>query len=161
MKKVPQEHPLASGRKFSLLHGVAVFAVVLMCSISMEAHAQDENEACPCFSYEEVKAIFLMGEQLSEEEGISECRTEDYSVECNAEVVILDQDYTTIAQASVNWFDFDPSRCNYIDTVGNPGVERSISWPHPAPEAIARACYKIISRVIKELDASGKCATYP
>ncbi len=40
-------------------HGVAVFAVVLMSFISMEAPAQDENDTCPCFSYEEVESIFL------------------------------------------------------------------------------------------------------
>jgi hypothetical protein len=157
----PQEHDQPNSRKFSLLHGAAVFALVLMSFISMETHAQDENELCPCFNYEEVEAIFLKVMQMTDEEGMSSCQIEDYSVECNAEVVILDQNYTTIAQARVDWFDFDPSRCEYIDTVGNPGVERNISWPHPAPEEAARACYKIISSVIAKLDTSGKCETYP
>ena len=139
----------------------AVFAVVLMSYISMEIHAQDENEICPCFSYEEVESIFLSGEQLTAEEGVIACSTADYSVECNAEVTVWDQDYAIIAQARVEWFDFDPSRCDYIDIAGNSGVERNIEWPHPAPEAAARACFNIISSVIAKSDTSGRCETYP
>jgi len=138
-----------------------VFTVVLMSLISMETHAQDENETCPCFSYEEVESIFLSGEQLTVEQGMSSCNAEDYSVECEAEVVVWDQNYEIIAQARVNWFDFDPSRCDYIDTVGNPGVERNVKWPHPAPEATARSCFNIITSVIAKSDTSGKCNTYP
>jgi hypothetical protein len=149
------------GRKFCLQFGIAVFAVVLMSLVSTEAHAQDENETCPCFSYEEVESIFLRGEQLTAQEGTSACHTADYSVECNAEVVVWDQDYAIVAQARVEWFDFDPSRCEYIDTAGDPGVERNISWPHPAPEAVARACFNIITSVIAKSDTSGKCETYP
>jgi hypothetical protein len=141
--------------------GIAVIATILTGVISMETLAQDESESCPCFSYEEVESIFLRGEQMTAEEGMSSCQTEDFSVECNAEVVIWDQDFTVIAQASINWFDFDPSHCGYIDTVGNPGVERNVSWPHPAPEAIARACFDIIASVIAKSDTSGKCETYP
>jgi hypothetical protein len=154
-------HCLVAGRIFCLQHGAAVFAAVLMSLVSIETPAQDENETCPCFSYEEVEAILLEGQQLTAEEGVSSCHTEDYSVECNAEVVIWDQDYTLIAQARVEWFDFDSSRCEYIDTAGNPGVERSVSWPHPAPEAMARACFNIISSVIAKSDTAGKCDTYP
>ena len=138
-----------------------VFTVVLMSLISMETHAQDENETCPCFSYEEVESIFLSGEQLTVEQGVSSCNAEDYSVECKAEVIVWDQNYEIIAQARVNWFDFDPSRCDYIDTVGNPGVERNVKWPHPAPEATAKSCFNIISSVIAKSDTSGKCNTYP
>jgi len=76
-------------------------------------------------------------------------------------LVIWDQDYAIIAQARVVWFDFDPSRCEYIDTVINPGVERNVDWPHPAPEAVARAFYDIISSVIAKSDTSGRCETYP
>jgi len=154
-------HGQASSSKFCVQHGIAVFAVVLMGFISMEAPAQDENETCPCFSYEEVESIFLRGEQLTAEEGVGACHTEDYSVECNAEVVVWDQDYAIIAQASVKWFDFDPSRCEYTDNTSNPVVERRVSWPHPAPEAVARACFNIISSVISKLDTTGKCETYP
>ena len=135
--------------------------VVLMNPIRMESQTQDENETCPCFSYEEVESMFLRGQQFAAEGGESNCRAEDYSVECNAEVAVWDQDFTLIAKARVQWFDFDPSRCDYIDTIGNPGVERNIRWPHPAPEATARACFDIISIVIAKSDTSGICNTYP
>ncbi len=161
MTMVSHGHSQASSRKFCAQHVVAVFAVVLMSFISMETPAQDENETCPCFSYEEVESIFLRGEQLAEEEGVDACSTQDYTVECNAEVVVWDQDYAVIAQARVDWFDFDPSRCEYIDTASDPVVERNVSWPHPAPEAVARACFNIISSVIAKLDTTGKCETYP
>lgn len=161
MTMVSQGHNRAPGRKSPIQLGPAVFAVVLMSFISMETPAQDENEACPCFSYEEVESIFLRGAQLPEEEGVSACHTEDFSVECNAEVIIWDQDYALVAQARVDWFDFDPSRCEYIDIAGNPGVERNVNWPHPAPEATARACYNIIARVIAKLDSSSRCEIYP
>ncbi len=139
----------------------ALFAAILMSLISMKAHAQDESETCPCFTLEEVESIFIRGEQITADEGTSECSAEDYSVECKAEIVIWDQNYEVIAQARVDWFDFDPSRCEYTDTTGNPGVERSIKWPHPAPEALARSCFDIISSVIAKSDTSGKCNTYP
>lgn len=161
MTMLLQGYCQAPGRKFCLQHGVIVFAVVLMSFISMEAPAQDENDTCPCFSYEEVESIFLRAAQLAAEEGLSACHTEDYSVECNAEVVVWDQDYAIIAQARIEWFDFDPSLCEYIDTAGNPGVERNVSWPHPAPKAVARSCFNIISSVIAKSDTSGRCETYP
>jgi len=154
-------HGQASSSKFYVQHGVAVFALVLMSVISMESPAQDENANCPCFSYEEVESIFLIGEQLAAEEGVGACSTQDYTVECNAEVVVWDQDYAIIAQARVDWFDFDPSRCEYTDATSSPVVKRNISWPHPAPEAAARACFNIISNVIAKLDTTGKCETYP
>jgi hypothetical protein len=144
-----------------LLMSPAMFAVVLISLTSLETNAQDANVSCPCFSYEEVESIFQSGEQLTAEEGMSECIAEDYSVECKAEVVVWDQNYEIIAQARVNWYDFDPSRCDYIDTAGNPGVERNVNWPHPAPEATARACFDIISSVIAKSDTSGRCNTYP
>jgi len=139
----------------------AVFAVLLASLMGTEAPAQDENEACPCFSYEEVESIFLSAAQFTAQEGTSSCNAEDYSVECKAEVVIWDQNFTVIAQASVNWYDFDPSRCDYLDTLGNPGIERNLKWPHPAPEDTARACFDIISRAIANSVEPGKCSTYP
>ena len=153
--------PAESKSRCKLLVFPAVSVIVLMSLISMETPAQVENETCPCFSYEEVESIFLLGEQLTTEESESTCRAEDYSVECNAEVIIWDQNFAIIAKASVAWFDFDPSRCDYIDTAGNPGVERNVRWPHPAPETIARACFNIISSVIAKSDTSGTCNTYP
>ena len=139
----------------------AMLAVVLTGMINMETQAQEDSEICPCFSFEEVEAIFLSGDQLSAGGGSSNCSAEDYSVECNAEVIIWDQNFDVVAQAHVTWSDFDPGRCDYIDTRGNPGVERKVTWPHPAPEAIARACFQVIARVIEKSDTSGKCITYP
>jgi len=139
----------------------AVFAVVLMSLISMETFAQENNELCPCFSYQEVESIFMSGEQLLAEGGGITCVAEDYSVEINAEVSVYDQDYTTTAQARVAWYDFDPSQCDYLDAMGNPGVERNVRWPHPAPEITARACFEIISSVIAKFDASGNSNVYP
>jgi hypothetical protein len=98
---------------------------------------------------------------LANEGGEVTCRAEDYSVECNAEVIVWDQDFELIVKARVEWFDFDPSRCDYIDNTGNPSVERNIRWPHPAPEATARACFNIISSVIAKSDTTGRCNTYP
>ena len=138
-----------------------VLAVVLMGLVNMETRAQDDSEICPCFSFEEVEAIFLSGDQQTAEGGSSDCSAEDYSVECKAEVVIWNQNFDVIAQAHVAWSDFDSSLCGYLDTEANPGVERNVNWPHPAPEAMARACFNIISRVIAKSDTSGKCITYP
>jgi hypothetical protein len=148
-------------RRYSVQYGAAVFAVLLMIPATLSVYAQGEDESCPCFSYEEVESMFLSGEQLTAEQGVSSCEAQDYSVECNAEVVVWDQDYSVVAQARIDWYDFDPSRCDYIDTIGNPGVERSVKWPHPAPEATARACFEIIASVIAASDTSGKCNTYP
>jgi len=161
MTLVSQGHCKAPGRKFCLQGGLIFLAAFLMSLISVETRAQEETDICPCFSFEEVESIFLMGSQVTEEGGARSCRTEDFSVECNAEVTLWDKDFAMIAQARVDWFDFDPSRCEYMDIAGNPGVERNISWPHPAPEAAARACYRIIARVIEKLDTSGECETYP
>jgi hypothetical protein len=139
----------------------ALCAVVLLSLASMETYAQEEIETCPCFSYEEVESMFLRGAQLTAGEGESNCQAEDYSVEFKAEVTVWNQNYDLLAQARVEWFDYDPGRCDYIDTAGNPGVERNVSWPHPAPEATARACFDIISSVITKADTSVKCITYP
>jgi hypothetical protein len=139
----------------------ALSAVVLMSLISRASLAQDENETCPCFSYEEVESIFLNGKELAQAGGSTSCSAEDYNVECSAEVIVWDQDFATIAQASVKWYDFDPSRCEYFDNTGNPGVERNVTWPHPAPEATARACFNIISSVIANSDTAGICITHP
>ena len=138
-----------------------VSLVVLMSLIRMESRAEDENQSCPCFSYEEVESIFLRGQQLATEGGEVTCRAEDYSVECNAELTVWDQDFELVVKAKVEWFDIDPSGCDYIDNTGNPGVERNIRWPHPAPEATARDCFNIISSVIAKLDTTGICNTYP
>ena len=144
-----------------LLMFPALSAVVLMSLVSMEINAQDENETCPCFSYEEVESLFLKGAGLTEDGGMTDCSAQDYSVELNAEVVIWDKEYTLIAKARVDWFDFDPGGCEFIDTSSDPAIERNVRWPHPAPETTARACYKIISSVIKKSDSSGNCSTYP
>jgi hypothetical protein len=133
-------------------------AVIL---ISMETRSQDEGGSCPCFSYEDVESIFQRMVQLDSEGGGGSCEAQDYSVEITAELTAWDQDFKTIAQASVAWFDFDPGRCEYIDASTEPAFERNISWPHPAPEATARACFDIISEVIAKSDTTGKCNTYP
>ena len=57
----------------------AVPVVVLTSLISMLTYAQEENEACPCFSYEEVESMFLSGAQLTAEEGESNCSAQDFS----------------------------------------------------------------------------------
>jgi hypothetical protein len=139
----------------------AVLALALTGLISIPLNAQDTSVSCPCFSYEEIESIFQRGEGLTEEQGMTECTAEDYSVECKAEVSLWDQNYEVIAQASVDWYDFDPSRCEYIDNAVDPGIERKVRWPHPAPEETARACFDIISSVIAKSDSSGKCNTYP
>jgi len=153
---------LAECKSFrKLLMFPTMSAVVLMNLSGAVAYAQDENETCPCFDTGEVESIFLRGRQLSEEEGTSDCSAEDYSVELNAEIVVWDQDYAITAQARVEWFDIDPGGCVYIDATSDPVVERDISWPSPAPEALARACFNIISSVIARADTAGNCTTYP
>jgi hypothetical protein len=139
----------------------AASAMVLLSLVSIEISAQDETETCPCFSYAEVESIFLKGTSLAEGDGMTDCSAQDYSVECTAEVVVLDSEYTLIAKARVDWYDFDPGGCEYIDTSSEPAVERNVKWPHPAPETTARVCFRIISSVIKKSDSSGKCSTYP
>jgi len=129
--------------------------------ISLESRAEDENVSCPCFSYGEVESMFIKGVHPNEEIYKSDCSAQDYSVEFNAEVIVWDQDYTVVTQARVEWSDFDPGSCEYIDTTSDPGIEHNSRWPVPAPEAPARACFDIISSVIAKLDASGKCDTYP
>ncbi len=138
-----------------------VFAAILASAINTELRAQDENEACPCFNYDEVQSIFLKGVHPTEESHKSDCSAQDYSVELIAEVVVWDQDYTIVAKARVDWTDYDPGGCEFIDTSSDPGVERNVRWPVPAPEALARACFNIISSVIAKSDTSGKCDTYP
>lgn len=138
-----------------------VLMLILMSSISFESGAQQESETCPCFSHEEVESIFLSGLNLSEEEGMTDCSAEDYSVEFSAEVIVWDQDYAISAQVRVEWFDFDPGGCEYIETTGDVDVERDTRWPHPAPKATALACFNIISTVISKSDTSNICNTYP
>ena len=135
--------------------------MVMLGVTSIESHSQDEAPACPCFSFAEVESIFTAGAQLTAEQGISDCSAQDYSVELSAEVIVWDQNYTMLAQARVEWFDFDPATCTFTDTYSEPDIERNEWWPHPAPEETARACLDIISGVIKKLDESGKCNTYP
>lgn len=129
--------------------------------MSPRARAQEEGAGCPCFNYEEVQGLFLSGRKLIASGGGSSCQASDYAVEFKGEVVVIDQNYKTLARASVQWADFDPGRCEYRDATVEPRVERSEGWPHPAPEATARACFDIISSVIAELDTEGRCRTYP
>ncbi len=143
-----------------LLVAQGVLAVILVSIITLESRAQDAEVDCPCFKYEEVESIFLRSLQMTAEEGTTDCGAQDYTVECSAEVVIWDQDYGLVAHARVDWFDFDPGGCEYIDTSSEPEVERNVTWPHPAPEGVARACYDIISSVIAKSDSVGKCSTY-
>jgi hypothetical protein len=135
--------------------------LILMSTISFESGAQQESESCPCFNHEEVESIFLQGLNLSEEQGMIDCSAEDYSVEFSAEVIVWDQDYAMIAQVRVEWFDFDPGGCEYIETSGDVEVERNTRWPHPAPQETAHACFNIISTVISNLDKLYNCTTYP
>ncbi len=139
-----------------------VSAVLLMALMSMGLQAQDSTrETCPCFNYEEVESIFLSGVNMTDDEGMVECSAQDYKAECSAKVTITDQDYNVVASASLDWYDYDPGGCEYLDTKNDPDVERNARWPHPAPEATARACFNIISNVIKKSDTSGNCNTYP
>ena len=140
---------------------LALSGLFLTASISLVAWAQDEGAACPCFSYEEVEGVFLTGDKLLASGGGGNCQVNDYSVEFIGEVVVIDENYQTLARASVRWADFDPGRCDYQDTTVDPPVERSENWPYPAPEVPARACLKIISTAIETLDSSGRCSTYP
>ena len=141
-----------------LIISLALSAIVL---ISLESRAQSEDEVCPCFSMEELESIFQIEADLPDEERNSSCTAEGYKVECSAEVVVMDQDYEVIALARVKWLDFDPGSCEYTDTRTDPHVERKVRWPHPAPEATARACFNIISSAIAKSDAAGNCSTYP
>lgn len=150
----PAEHPLLRQR-------LLIPAVLLVGSIALDTHAQDGNESCPCFSYEEVESIFLKEGQLIAEAGESYCTVEDYSVEIKAEVTVRDQNYDVIAQALVAWFDYDPSSCSYIDTTVDPPIERKVRWPNPAPEAAARACFDILSSAVEKSDTAGRCNRYP
>jgi len=128
---------------------------------NLNVSAGDEGEPCPCFSLAEVEAIFLSQQQAIAEGRNSLCAVEDYGVELKGEITVEGEDYSTIAQARVTWFDYDPGGCAYIDTVGNPGVERKERWPLPAPEATARACFDIISGVVAKSDTTGSCSKYP
>jgi hypothetical protein len=148
----------AIGRKVRFRLRVAISAIVLS-MITAVAIAQEESNTCPCFSTEEVEAIFQRADQVEIGEGEIMCKAEDYSVELNAEITVMDKNYSVTAKASVKWFDFDPGACDYIDSIDNPGVERSERWPHPAPEATARLCYDIIRSVVDKSDSVGKCIT--
>jgi hypothetical protein len=143
-------------------HRLIIFLAISAISlINLESRAQSQDEICPCFSMEEIESIFLIEADLPDEERNSSCSAEDYKVECSAEVIVMDQDYEVIAQARVDWVDFDPGGCEYTDTRAEPPVEREVRWPHPAPEATARACFNIISSVIAKADTAGICSTYP
>ena len=136
-------------------------AVLLAGLANPNVSAGDEGEPCPCFSLAEVEAIFLSQQQVIAEGRNIYCAVEDYGVELKGEITVRGDDYNTIAEARVTWFDYDPGTCAYIDTVGNPGVERKERWPHPAPEATARACFDILSGVIAQSDSAGSCSRYP
>jgi hypothetical protein len=140
---------------------ITILVILAIALISQESRAQSEDETCPCFSMEEVESTFLIQADLPEEERNTNCTAEDFKVELSAEVVVMDQDYEVIAQARVKWLDFDPGGCEYTDTRTDPNVERKVRWPHPAPEATARACFNIISSVFAKLDTAGNCSTYP
>ena len=137
----------------------AVSAIFMISLTSLDSHAQEFDETCPCFTYEEVKSLFQQATHLPANGGTSECSAQDYSAECAAAIVVMDQNYETIAQASVNWYDYDPGNCQY--TASDPAATRNVNWPYPAPEATARACFRIISSVISESDDSGKCDIFP
>jgi len=134
---------------------------VLVGGFTADAHPQDGDATCPCFSYEEVASIFAKEGQLIEQEGESYCTVEDYSVELKAEVTARNKNYDVITQARVAWFDYDPSSCSYIDATVSPGIERKVKWPNPAPQATARACFDIIARVVEKSDTAGRCNRYP
>jgi hypothetical protein len=144
-----------------LLKFPGVSVMVLMVLINTQSSAQDTNETCPCFNHEEVQSIFLGAVNLTDEQGMSNCSAEDYSVELKAEVVVWDQDFTVVAHTRVDWADFDPGGCKYIDTKSDPVVERNVKWSRPAPQTAVRACFNIISSVIAKSDTSGMCNTYP
>ncbi len=135
--------------------------MILTNLIIMESRAQDLEETCPCFNQEEVQSIFLLTVDLTDEEGMSNCSAEDYSVELKAEIVIWDQDFAVVAHTRVEWADFDPGGCKYIFNTSDPVVERSVKWPRSAPQTAAKACFNIISSVIAKSDTSGNCNTYP
>ena len=145
----------AAGRSICLWPMVVVCLLVLSLA-SFATQAQDE---CPCFSHEEIKSMVLRMQQITFEEGEFNCKAEDYSVELSAEATIWDTNFSVVSQARVEWYDFDPGLCVFIDNSADPAIERNETWPHPAPEAVARLCYTIFSSVIAESDTSGKCMT--
>lgn len=158
---VSEGHCLHPARHTCLSVGEIICAVIVAGMISLQSMAQEEAEACPCFSYEEVEVMFLQAEQLETAQGTSDCMAEDYGVSCSAEIIVWDQNYAVIAQARVDWWDFDPGSCIFIDTGADPGVQRKITWPHPAPESVARACFDIITGVIETSDTTGRCFVSP
>lgn len=139
--------------------GSVVAAAVLIGIFCLQAPAQEAT--CPCFSLEEVESIYAFGIEQATAGGAMDCQSSDYNVECNAEIIVWDQNYKTLAQARVEWFDFDPGRCVFIDARGETAIERSERWPHPAPEDIARACFDIITGILARGDPSAMCMIYP
>lgn len=126
------------------------------------AQAQETTGDCPCFNSEEAESVFFkVGEVGAGGGGSSNCQVNDYTVEFSGELRVTDANYQAVAQASVKWADFDPGSCNFLDNSVQPAVERNVHWPHPAPEATARACLDILSSVIDRLDTDGDCRTYP
>ncbi len=158
MTKLVRRRCQATNRDIYLRFGAILFTLVL-CLPAPGIFAQEQSETCPCFSNEEVDSIFQRVEQIAVGEGEIMCKAQDYSVELSAELTILDKNYAVSAQARVEWMDYDPGVCAYIDTLPDPDVERNTRWPHPAPEATARLCYDIIRSVIEKSDTSGKCIT--
>lgn len=157
-ERVATEEPRSNSGLATL---VGAIGLVVAACVGPLAWAQESAEPCPCFSYEEVEGVFRSGQKLIASGGGGSCQASDYAVEFKGEVVVTDQNFKTVARASVAWADFDPGRCEYRDASVEPEVERSIHWPHPAPEVAARACLDIISSVIKNLDTTGNCRTYP
>lgn len=144
-----------------LVIGTVASAIVLVFMINTELLAQTENETCPCFSSEEVEAIFVINAAIAELDRNSECIAEDFKVEISAEVTALNMDWDPIAKAQVDWADYDPGGCQYINTTTDPQIERKERWPHPAPEATARACLDNIAAAILKFDTDGNCNIYP
>ena len=136
-------------------------AAVLSGALGMQALAQDEGESCACFGSEEVAAIFATYEQLAAAGASMNCSANDYSVEFTSEVSVFDENFASVARANVNWSDYAAARCGYQDASADPPIDRTETWPHPAPEAAARACLEILSNAIAELDSAGMCSTYP
>jgi hypothetical protein len=139
------------------LQQLAILAITAMISVGLPA----QDAECPCFSLPEVVSLLQQAEALAGEGGTIRCLTQDYSVELKGEFTINDSNYSTIAQVRVEWLDYDPCSCRFLDQTVDPPVDRQARWPHPAPEDLARACFGIIGSAIKQADTSGRCSTHP
>ena len=134
---------------------------VALASLAGSPVSAQDGGSCACFDYQEVEALFLNAPRLGDGKGSLSCHAKDYSVELSGEVTVMDENFRTVRQVSIKWNDYDPARCRFLDASVEPKVDRQERWPHPAPEDLARACFKLISDVIAELDTDGMCAIYP